>query len=443
MTYKNYRKLVLVAIAAGALASCGKNNPLGGDGGLGPIGDVAATLAKQCGIDVACKSGLAEGNASISGVVAIDSFFQSVLNFEAKADNVSASIDAQIAAIRGDFGLAANADLAAGLKAQISANVQGSLTIKAEPAKCEVDVQATLQAQAHCDAKVNPGSASVKCEGSCEVEADAKVDCGADATLMCTVTPPMGMCSGTCKGTCETKLSAAAKCDGTCKGTCMGNCSAYSDSGATQCAGSCDGMCMGSCEAALMAEASCSGTCSGECTITPPNGMCTGAIRAHCDAKANAMVDCKGRCDGSVTPPSASAECNASAKAEAKLNVECTPPRLAIAYSLKAGVDATAQAKFVAGIKNLQVRLPALLAAVAKANSVVDAGKGLTADGKAAITAGISSAAKAAGSGDLKLIFGLKCAAGELGNVAGEIKGSSDRLAASLKAAGDFTSAVM
>jgi hypothetical protein len=171
--------------------------------------------------------------------------------------------------------------------------------------------------------------------------------------------------------------------------------------------------------------------------------MCTGAIRAHCDAKANAMVDCKGRCDGSITPPSASGDCTANAKAQAKLNVECTPPRVAIAYSLKAGVDAAAQAKFVAGIKNLQVRLPALLAAVAKANSVVDAGKGLTTDGKAALDASIATAAKAAGTGNVKLFFGLKCAASELGNVAGEIKGSSDRLAASVKAAGDFTSAVM
>jgi hypothetical protein len=447
MIYRNYRQMSLVAVAACLLVSCGKNgsNPLTGDGGIlpGGGGDPLALIAKQCGIDIDCTAGgIAKGNASISGVLAIDAFFQSVLDFQAKADNVSASIDAQLTAIRGDFGIAASADLATELKAQVSANIEGSLTVKAEPAKCEVDAQATLEAQAHCDASVNPGSATVKCQGSCDVEADAMVDCGANADLMCTITPPMGMCSGTCKGTCEAKLSGAAKCDGTCKGTCMGNCSAYSDSGATQCAGSCDGMCMGSCEATLMAEAKCDGTCSGECTIKPPDGKCTGAIRAHCDAKANAMVECKGRCDGSIEPPSAKAECNASAKAEAKLNVECTPPRVAIAYKLKAGVNADAQAKFEAGLKNLQVRLPALLAAIGKANAVVDAGKGLTSDGKAAVEGGITAASSAAAKGDLKVIFGLKCAAKELGNVGGAIKGSSDRLAASVKASADLKGAL-
>lgn len=445
MKHLNYKTLGLIAIAAGMLVSCGKNgNPLtGGDGGLPAIPGVAAELAKRCGIDVDCKAGgIVQGNASISGVVSVDAFFQSVLDFEAKADNVSAAIDAQIAAIRGDFGIAASANLATELKAQVSANVEGALTVKAEPAKCSVDAKATLEAQAHCDASVKPGSATVKCQGSCEVDANAMVDCGANADLMCTITPPMGMCSGTCKGTCEAKLSAAAKCDGTCKGTCTGNCSAYSDSGATQCAGQCDGMCMGSCEATLTAEAMCSGTCSGECTIKPPSGTCMGAIRAHCDAKASAMVECKGRCDGNIEPPSAKAECNASAKAEAKLNVECTPPRVTIAYKLKAGVNADAQARFEAGLKNLQVRLPALLAAIGKASAVVDAGKGLTTDAKGALTAGVKAAALAAGKGDLKVLFGLQCAAKELGNVGTAIKGSSDRLAASVKSSADLTAAL-
>jgi len=102
----NYRFLGLVLAMSGlALTSCGDdNNPLGGDGGPGLPGvpgggggkvpEPFATIAKACGIDVDCKGGgIAEGNASISGVASIDAVFQSVLNFQAKADNISAGAD--------------------------------------------------------------------------------------------------------------------------------------------------------------------------------------------------------------------------------------------------------------------------------------------------------------------------------------------------------------
>jgi hypothetical protein len=446
MISMNYRQMGLILGAAAMLVSCGKNSPLGGgDGGLPnlPSNPLLDKLAEQCGIDVKCSAGgIAKGNASISGVASIDAFFQSVLDFQLKANNVSAAIDAQLTAIRGDFGIKAGADLKAELSAQVKANLEAGLSVKAEPAQCSVDAKATLEAQAHCDASVDPGSAMVECSGSCEVDATAKVDCGASADLVCTVTPPMGMCSGTCKGSCEAKLSGKAKCDGVCKGTCDGTCSAYSDSAGTMCAGNCSGMCTGSCDVQLMAEAKCDGTCSGECNITPPSGMCTGGASAHCNAKAGAMVQCKGTCKGDIKPPSAKAECNASAKAEAKLNVQCTPPRVAINYTLKAGVDAMAQAKFEAGLKNLQVRLPALLAAVAQAKAVADAGVGLTGEGKAAMSGAISTASKAAGMGNLRVLFGLKCALGELDAVGGAIGGATTGLTASIKGAADLSGAL-
>ena len=54
-----------------------------------------------------CKGGgIVKGNASISGVASIDAFFQSVISFQAKADNVSAGINAQLAGdSQGDFGI--------------------------------------------------------------------------------------------------------------------------------------------------------------------------------------------------------------------------------------------------------------------------------------------------------------------------------------------------
>ena len=433
----------VLAVSGLVVGSCGGDDvgdlPDLNDGVLAPL----KPIAEQCGIDVECEAGgVVEGNASISGVASIDAFFQSVVTFRAKVDNVSADINAQLAAIRGDFGIAANADIGAQLKAQISANVDGSLKVVAEPAKCKADARASVAAKARCEGEVMPGKVEVECKGGCEVEANAMVMCSGSAELRCTVTAPSVACMGECKGSCETMLTAKAACSGTCKGSCDGACSAYSDSGKTMCAGQCDGMCMGSCEAELAAEAKCEGTCKGECTVTKPMGGCEGGIRAECKAEANAMVMCEGRCDGEVTPPMVKAECEASVKAEAKLSVECTPPRLSIDYKLKAGVDAMAQAKFVAGVENLKVRLPALLASLEKAELIVDAGEGLTAGASAAFKGTADAIKQAAADVDLKVAFGLNCAVKEVGMIPGVLKTSGDKLGASVKGAAGVTGAV-
>jgi hypothetical protein len=399
------------------------------------------SLAEQCGL-VCSEKGIAEGNASISGVVSVDAFFQSVLDFQAKADNVSAGIEAQLAAIKSDFGIDAKADLATELQAQIDANLSGGLTVEAEPAKCQVDAKATLEAQAKCDVDVKPGMASVKCNGTCELDADAKVECDANAELQCTATAPSIECSGSCSGTCEVNLMAEAECSGTCNGSCSGNCSAYvkDGSGNAQCAGKCDGMCMGSCKAEVAADGKCEGKCEGQCTTTPGDAKCDASAHASCKAMGNVMAECHGRCDGDIEPPSAKAECQASAKAEAKVNVECTPPRVAISYVFKADVDASAKAKFEAGLKNLEVRLPALLASIKKAKLVVDAGTGLTADAKAAVSTAVQAQIDAKPS--LRASIGLTCAIKQLPNVADAIATSSTKLSASVKASADLTAAL-
>src|SRR5688500_7697534 len=134
-------RLGLALITTAAFASCGKD----GENPLGPVNSLAEELARSCGVDVDCKGGIVEGNASISGVASVDAFFQSVIDYKGKADNVSAEIQAQLAAIRGDFGLDAGADLKAALEAKVKANVEGAIEVKAEPARCTVDAQATLQ----------------------------------------------------------------------------------------------------------------------------------------------------------------------------------------------------------------------------------------------------------------------------------------------------------
>jgi hypothetical protein len=58
-------RIGLIAIIASlTTVSCGEDSPLG---------DTVATLAKECGIDVDCETGILEGNASISGVASVRS----------------------------------------------------------------------------------------------------------------------------------------------------------------------------------------------------------------------------------------------------------------------------------------------------------------------------------------------------------------------------------
>jgi hypothetical protein len=131
----------------------------------------------------------------------------------------------------------------------------------------------------------------------------------------------------------------------------------------------------------------------------------------------------------------AKAECQASAKADAKINVECTPPRVAISYRLRAGgsVDVDAQAKFVAALKNLEVRLPKLKASLAKAELVLDAGEGLLADASGAVGAGVDAAID--GDASIKAKIGLACAVTELGAVGDALGDASTKLQASFTAA--------
>jgi hypothetical protein len=102
-----------------------------------------ADLLKQCGLvcpgdtdDHGVKlTGIVEGNAAISGVTSVDAFFASVIKFQGAATGVTGGIKGQLDAIRGDFGIAADADLKAQLMAQIKANLEGDLKVDSEPAR--------------------------------------------------------------------------------------------------------------------------------------------------------------------------------------------------------------------------------------------------------------------------------------------------------------------
>jgi hypothetical protein len=169
--------------------------------------------------------------------------------------------------------------------------------------------------------------------------------------------------------------------------------------------------------------------------------MCEASAKAECSATGEAMVMCSGRCEGSIEPPSAKAECQASAKAEASLNVECTPPRVAAKFALKAGLDVEAQAKFEAAVKNLvELRLPRILASVKKAELVVDAGAELTASASGAVKGAVMGLSGE--NPNLRVFFGVKCALGELNAVGAAIGGASARLEGNISAVAELTGAV-
>src|SRR3954468_10318482 len=134
------------AVMAAAAASCSPAQAGDTQGAYAPdvaVSEQAPTfkeIAAQCGL--ACPGdkndkgatikGIAEGNAAISGVASVDAFFGQVINFQNAAGGVAGGIKAQLDAIRGDFGIAADADLAAQLDAQFKANLEGSVEFKAE-----------------------------------------------------------------------------------------------------------------------------------------------------------------------------------------------------------------------------------------------------------------------------------------------------------------------
>jgi hypothetical protein len=448
-----WRRLAMCSLSiatAGLAASCNElAEPQSND-----VPNVAVTqqaltvneLAESCGMDLDCSGpGIAQGNASISGVARVDAFFQTVLDFQTKSTNISSAIDAELQAIRGDFGIAADANLSAELDAMFAAQLDGGLKIEAEPARCVVDAQASLEAQAKCDVTVDPGKATVECKGSCAVDASAEVECEADADLRCTVTAPSVECKGECKGSCAVELQAAASCEGTCKGSCSGDCSAYvkNADGELECEGTCEGTCEGSCKTEFAAEAECTGKCEGECTVENPEAGCEGGIRAECKAKADASIACSGRCEGEFEPPTASAECEANARAQAKLNVECTPPRVAITYALKLNVSnqvTTARPSFIVAVEKLKVRLPALFAAIKRAESVHAAGKELSVEGSAAVRAAVMTAL----SGDVSVQakFGLTCAVGQLDTVGDVLESSIGKIKGSIEASAKLTAAL-
>lgn len=413
---------LVVLIAAGSCTDK-DGNP------IDPLQQLCGFTCPGDTVDGVKIGGVAEGNASISGVPSVDAFFSATIAFQDAANSVGDGIQEELDLIRADFGI--EGDLSAGLEAAFDANLEAGITFEYQPPKCAVDAQASLEASANCDATVSGGTVEVECKGSCEAKLDAEFECDASAELYCTVTAPQISCTGECQGSCTAEIQAGAECSGTCHGTCEGECTVFSDAEGTRCAGSCDGTCKGSCETQLTAAATCNGKCSGECTAKAPSAGCMGAVKAECRGKADASFKCQGRCDGDFEPPMVSAECRASAKAQASVNVECTPPRLSTRYAF----TASATPQFKGALTSLlDVRLPALLKARSKAKLVARAGEGLGVAARGAIGGAVTELRKDV---QLKLLYSLQCATEQLPEARKIIEQSSDDLTERLNEAED------
>jgi len=404
-------------------------------------------VQEACGLTCP-EQGIADGNASITGVASIDGFFSSVVNYSTKANMVADNINVELAAIADSVGLegGAGADFSGGFQAAVQAkfNLAGDISIDFQPPRCEVSAKASIEATAKCDVEVDPGSVEASCEGKCEVDpgkVDLEASCEGDATaeVTCTGTAPNLECSGSCTGSCE--LSASASCSGTCNGSCTGTCSVENADGS--CAGQCDGQCQGTCE--LEAGGSCEGKCTGSCEYTPPSAECEAGAKVEVECKVEGSaeppkVNCSGSCSGEVTPPSASAECEASAKAEAEVNAECYPPSVGVSYQLvasgNAAADLEAKLQFEAWLTGFKGHMSAIAAAMAQADIVITAGEGI-------VDAAGNVIMNAAGEIDLEndpigAYRVATCLSGELGDVQPTISKATANLNASVQASGSL-----
>src|SRR5690606_27455631 len=131
-------------------------------------------VADQCKLE--CK-GVVEASGSVSGIASVDAFFTSALKFRAQANILEADVRGTLVEMAVALGIDASgsaADIAGRIEGHIQGGfggkIDGGITIDFQPPRCEVSAQATLQASARCDATVDPGKASVECNGGCVID---------------------------------------------------------------------------------------------------------------------------------------------------------------------------------------------------------------------------------------------------------------------------------
>ncbi len=384
---KKYSYLLIVALV---MTSAGLMAPNCSEDGENPLGVDFREICGPCGQ-------VKNGDATISGVGSVDGFFKAVGSLNISFGAIRADFEAHVRKLALAFEVegAADADfedliedtvkaIKAELNGSIEGGIEGGLKVNYVPPKCEVNVQASFEAQAQCEAKAgcdvelecSGGDLSFECKGECHGSCDGECD-----FPMCTVELEASLeCSGECNGKCVAP-SASAECEGTCRGECDGNCSAYVEntSGGMDCAGACEGECNGEC-AIEVSGGECEASCEGECKVEASADVeCEGEVECHgeCDGS------CSGGCEGKIKAPKcegaaeceASADCQAQASASASANASCTPPTLDLQYNLKASIagDAAAKAKFIGKLTAFKVEMVGILKGMANLKILFDA----------------------------------------------------------------------
>jgi modification target Cys-rich repeat protein len=225
--------------------------------------------------------------------------------------------------------------------ASVKASAQATITIVAQPPKCEISASAKANCQAKCDV-------SGKCEASAELKCEG------------------GKLEVSCEGSCAAEVQGGSiQCEGSCEATCEGECTATT--GGVECAGKCEGTCKGAAQGGtgegITATGECKGTCEGTCKATAPsakcNGSCKGGCTGTCKATApGAKVKCDGKCEGKAEPLkcdgqlkggcNVDAKCDANCDASVQAKAECTPPAIVVDIQAGAGADLEAIGKLKA-----------------------------------------------------------------------------------------------
>jgi hypothetical protein len=394
---KVFSLFVIMVFAAGLMSSC----------------DAAEKLCGPCGE-------VANGDSTITGITQLDGVLKAVGTLKMSSGAVKANFDGRLAELAGVFGInaegMATADIIAEIQtqfdAQISANLQGGISVKYEEPSCSANLSVSASASAQCEAKAgcdvdvnvqcDPGELSVACEGKCTG------GCSGGCTGSCTLSAEAAAeCSGTCKGSCDLTVSGG-ECEGTCKGECEGTCEVQNTDGS--CAGSCEGTCTGNCELPEVGG-SCSGECKGECKVElAAEAECSGKCEGSCSA------ECTGGCEGTFDPPScggnadveceAEADCSAQAEAQASASLECTPPSIQIDYQFSASADASAQAEVEGKLKAVKVKLVEIFKGFAEMRGLIEGNADLGID-PPVVTIGdsITALGDAVAAGEIKIEY--------------------------------------
>jgi len=219
----------------------------------------------------------------------------------------------------------------------IGRKVHAFLTASAELDKGSIELEASVRLA--CARMAD--ELQISNEGNTEELCD-RVAKELDASLQVSVSQEQRLVTRTEPAVCTTELDFAATVVAECEASVSADISIH-----------CDGYC----------GATCNGRCDGECSATNADGTCAGVCEGTCEGS------CSGSCQGSATVD-ASAECKASAEIRAGLRTTCTEPKVVVVTENVTVVDAS---KLARAVKAIEVGMPALLQAAAKATLVAKA----------------------------------------------------------------------